>query len=53
MFVSDTKWFEVVYCFTDARGDNEMILYCGPLENCQEAAAMWDGDDLIIREISF
>lgn len=47
-----SDWFEVVERWTDARGEREMILFCGPLKKCQELAK-WGSGDMIIRPITF
>ena len=46
------QWFEVVDRWTDARGEREAIVFCGPLQACEVAAAE-NFPDAFIRPISF
>ena len=47
-----TEWFEVVERWTDARGEREAILFCGPLQACEGAVAK-NFPAATIRPISF
>lgn len=47
-----SDWFEVVERWSDARGECEAIIFCGPLKKCQELAK-WGSGDMTIRPISF
>lgn len=50
--VMSDQWFEVVDKWTDARGEREAIVFCGPLQACEVAAAE-NFPDAFIRPISF
>lgn len=47
------QWFEVVDRWTDARGARECIIFCGPLQACENYVAGDNSDGLTIRPISF
>lgn len=47
------QWFEVVERWTDARGDREVIVYAGPIQQCGDYVTAKQDRALNIRLASF
>ena len=49
----NAQWFEVVERWTDSRGDREVIVFAGPLEQCGDYVIANNNGQLIIRVATF